>query len=110
MAVTNPLDAQGRPAFFPGASAPDVAAHREQMFQHYVRLATVDVGYARWAAGELAKSCPDWHGDVLERLDSDLAARGINRPTPFVEPECKVPPLQKGRRGIPKRKYFHDTL
>ncbi|WP_454909263.1 hypothetical protein [Variovorax gossypii] len=80
------------------------------MFQHYVRIAATSVGYARWAAGELAKSCPDWHGDVLQRLDAHLAARGIKHPPPFIEPECKVPALQKGRRGLAKRKYFHDSL
>ncbi|QNK66067.1 hypothetical protein [Variovorax sp. PAMC26660] len=109
MAVANPLDEQGRAMFFPGARAPDPSAHREAMFQHYVRIAAINVGYARWAAGELAKSCPDWHGDVLDRLDADLAVRGIKHPPPFREPECKVPALQKGRRGLPKRKYFHDT-
>ncbi|GER16707.1 hypothetical protein [Variovorax boronicumulans] len=91
-------------------SHPARDAARAVSLRHYLRLAELDVRYARYAAGELAKADPEWHDDVLDRLDADLIARGIPRPAPYLEPASKFPPLTKGRRGLPERKYFHDTL
>ena len=91
-------------------SHPARDAARAVSLRHYLRLAEVDVRYARYAAGVLAKSDPEWHGDVLERLDADLMGRGIKFPAPYIEPATKFPPLTKGRRGLPERKFFHDTL
>jgi hypothetical protein len=82
---------------------------RSVSLKHYLKLAELDVRYARWAAGELAKTDPEWHADVLERLDADLTGRGIQRPAPYIEPANKFQPLKKGRRGLPERKFFHDT-
>lgn len=86
----------------------DLAAHQRATLAHLIHLASLDAGYARWRAEELASENPEWHGDLPAALDVALSARGIRIPPPFVEPECKVPPLKKGRRGLPKRKYFHD--
>lgn len=85
-------------------------AHRAATLAHLIRFSAFDVGYARSRAAALARQNPEWHGDLPDRLDADLAARGVKHPLPFSEPESKVPVLQKGRRGLPKRKYFHDTL
>lgn len=105
-----PRDDAGNPLLFPGARAPDPAAHREATFRHILSWVPLDVAYARWQAGRMAKDNPEWHGDLLARLDAELIARGIKYPLPFAEPASKVPALTKGRRGLPKQRFFHDTL
>jgi hypothetical protein len=108
--IDNPRDQHGEPLMFPGAPAPDAAAHREATLQHVIRMAELDVGYARWVAGTMGRECPDWHGDLLERLDADLSARNVRRPAPYLEPPSKLPALPKGPRGLPKHRFFHDAL
>ena len=108
--IENPRDQAGNPVMFPGAGAPNPAAHREATFQHLKRMAALDAGYARWQAGTMAKECPDLHGDLLDRLDAELIAMNVKRPAPFTEPASKVEPLKKGRRGLPTARFFHDTL
>lgn len=92
------------------APAPDVPAHLKATFEHLVRFAALDASYARWRAAELARTSPDWHGDLPDRLDMALAERGIAIPEPFVETPSRLPNLAKGPRGLPKHRYFHDTL
>ncbi|MNY13081.1 hypothetical protein D3C86_1461970 [compost metagenome] len=92
----------------PGSGYLDLAEHQRATLAHLIDFAALDAGYARWRAGELASENPEWHGELPAALDIALSARGIKFPPPFVEPESKVPALTKGRRGLPKRKYFHD--
>lgn len=108
--IENPLDQAGNPEMFPGAPAPDLAAHREATLRHLLRMAELDATYARWRAGTLSKENPDWHRDLLQRFDADLAARGIPRPKPFVDIPSRLPVLVKGRRFFRPKRFFHDTL
>lgn len=108
--VDNPRDAAGEPIFFPGARAPDVEAHRAATFAHVLRMVELDPSYARWTAGTMARDNPDWHADLLDRFDAELVRLNIPRPRPFEDVACKLPELKKGRRGLPKHRFFHETL
>ena len=97
-------------ALIPNAPAPDVPAHREATFQSLVRFASTDAGYSIARAAELARTNPDWHGDLPGRLAVALAERGVAIPEPFQDTPSRLPKLPKGRRGLPTAKFFHDTL
>lgn len=109
MPVDYPVDERGNVLMFPGAPAPDPARQREVMHQHFVSFVDFDLGYALWAAGDLAKRSPDTHGDALQRLEAHLINKNIRRPAPFIEPECKLPPVKKGVRGLPQQRLWSES-
>ncbi|WP_213956318.1 hypothetical protein [Variovorax sp. dw_954] len=108
--IQNPVDANGDLMLFPGAPAPDPVAHRAGMLQHLIACARQDSSYARWRAAELERDNPDWFAGFLTELDTAMAVHKIPRRAPFIDIPSRLPVLAKGRRGLPKRKFFHDTL
>lgn len=108
--IKNPSDEHGNIIFVPGALCVDVPAHREAMHQHLLRLAGVDVRYARWMAGTMGEKYEEWHHDQLVRLDADLKSRGVPIPKLFREPASKLPPLVEGRRAFLPRESLIDFL
>lgn len=109
--ILNPVDVKGDPVMYPDAPAPvDPATLCEQWMVTLVLIAANDVGYARWRAGTMGQECPEWYGELLPRLDDYLTSKGITKPPKFVEPASNLPPMTKGRRGLPKARFFHDKL
>lgn len=108
--INNPTDADGKDLFFPGAPAPDLEAHRAATWANLLMWVPTQPSYARWRAGTMAAECPEWHGDMLTRLDAYMAEQRIQRPPVFVEFPSRLPVLIKGRPGLSARRYFHDTL
>lgn len=109
--ILNPVDAKGEPVMFPGAAAPaDPGALCEAWMSTLLLIAGNDVGYARWRAGTMGQECPEWYAGLLPRLDDYLLSKGIAKPAPFVEPPSNLPSMGRGRRALPKARFFHDTL
>lgn len=110
MIENHPKDAAGRLLFFPGAPCARPAEHFARTLAHLIDFARLDAGYSCDRAVELSRDNKLWFADLPAALDVELALLDIARPAPFIEPPSKLPVLAKGRRGLPKRRYFHDTL
>jgi hypothetical protein len=106
----HPKDADGNLLMFPGAPCADPVAHFRATLAHLADFARLDAGYARWRAGELARDHRQWFAALPAALDAELIRMNVKYPAPFIEPESKVPALAKGRRGLPKQRFFHDTV
>jgi hypothetical protein len=110
MIENHPKDAVGNLLMFPGAPCVDPVAHFRATLAHLADFARLDAGYAWLRANELARDNALWFAALPAALDAELIRMNVKRPHPFNEPASKLPPLLKGRRGLPKHRFFHDTV
>ncbi|RYF59456.1 MAG: hypothetical protein EOO27_09205 [Comamonadaceae bacterium] len=110
MIESHPKDDQGKLLMFPCAPCAQPAEHFAKTLRHLLEFAQLDAGHSCARAIELARDNKLWFADLPAALDVELARLNIARPAPFIETPSKLPVFAKGRRGLPKRRYFHDTL
>lgn len=109
MIENHPTDENEKLLMFPGAARPrGDGAHAAVMLAHLADMALMDSGYARWRARELERDNRLWYAGLFDALDVELAARGIPLGKPYVEPTSRLPALVTGRRGLPKKRFFHE--